>query len=148
MECRPFVQSDFAEYRRWFEDEPLNEQLGPMDEDWLAHVMADQEGQQLSVLRGGELVAVGGVCNATAECPFWTITDIAVHPDLRQQGIGHCVVAGLLALPQFRQPVCWQAQVMPDNPAARRFFVGLGWHCVAEPKVEDEMYSYAWSPAG
>ncbi|UXY16889.1 GNAT family N-acetyltransferase [Chitiniphilus purpureus] len=58
---RPLVAQDFPELRRWFADPELDEQLGPLDEEWLRHVLADDSGAQFSFVRDAQLVGVAGV---------------------------------------------------------------------------------------
>ncbi|WP_187360162.1 hypothetical protein [Chitinolyticbacter meiyuanensis] len=76
MLLRHFAASDFPEYCRWFGDAELNAQLGPMDEEWLAYVLADRDGTQYSVVHDGALVAVSVWCGwmrpvASHSSPIW-----------------------------------------------------------------------------
>ncbi|SIQ18372.1 GNAT family N-acetyltransferase [Aquipseudomonas alcaligenes] len=141
MHCRPFLRDDFAEYRSWYNDPQLNKQLGPMDEEWLEYVLNDSDGEQLCFFEKSRMVAVVGL----AEDPHvgaWVISDIAVNPALRGQGIGRRALELLLKHPRYQYQRVWQAYVMEDNSAARIFFARLGWLCVAEPGAEDPMYCY------
>lgn len=141
MHFRPFLRDDFAEYRAWYDDPQLNEQLGPMDEEWLEYVLADRGGEQLCFFEESRLVAVIGLAE-DPDVDAWVISDIAVNPALRGQGIGRRALQLLLEHPRYRRRRIWQAYVTEDNPAARAFFARLGWHCVAEPGAEEPMYCY------
>ncbi|WP_281982756.1 hypothetical protein [Azonexus hydrophilus] len=48
LTVRRFVEADFPVYQAWFADEQLHRQLGPVDEEWLTHVLTDVEGEQWS----------------------------------------------------------------------------------------------------
>lgn len=137
LTVRPFVAADFEEYRRWYEDAELNEQLGPMDDDWLDYVLSDSEGAQCVCLDGERMVAVVGLA-IDPEQEAWVITDIAVNPAMRRRGLGRRAVEAVMAQPQFSSLSTWLAYVMPDNPAADRFFTSLGWAQACDPS-DDEM---------
>ena len=48
IDCRKFNIDDFPIYQSWFRDPELNQQLGPMDETWLKHIISDKTGAQYS----------------------------------------------------------------------------------------------------
>ena len=50
MTFAKFIQTDFPEYKSWYNDTELNMRLGPMDDDWLEHVMNAKDSYQHSVL--------------------------------------------------------------------------------------------------
>ncbi|UXY16890.1 GNAT family N-acetyltransferase [Chitiniphilus purpureus] len=75
-----------------------------------------------------------GWCGAARLDPF--ITDIAVRPDLKGQGIGRAMMQVLLDDPALRHAPRWQASVAADNPAALAFFLRLGWQRAAQPDEE------------
>lgn len=137
LTVRSFVATDFEDYRRWYEDTELNEQLGPMDDAWLDYVLSDSEGAECVCLDGERMVAVVGLA-IDPEQGAWVITDIAVDPTLRRQGLGRRAVEAVMAQPQFSSPSTWLAYVMSDNPAAHRFFSSLGWAETCDPS-DDEM---------
>lgn len=139
---RKFERADFIEYRRWYEDAQLNRQLGPLDEEWLEYVLHETDGVQLCFLRADELIAVAGIKFPDEDHPFYVITDLAVKPSLRGQGIGTETLSRLLQASEFNQSLCWRAFVMPDNLSARAFFLRCGWRCIALPSEQDEMYIF------
>lgn len=141
MTIRPFTAADFDEYRRWYEDPELDEQLGPMDEEWLDYVLADEEGAQLVCLENDAMVAVVGLA-VDPEADAWVVTDIAVNPALRRRGVGRRAIEAVMELPRFSHISNWLAYVMSDNPAAHRFFVSLGWREVHRPSTQDDMYCF------
>lgn len=140
-ELRLFAATDFAEYLSWYADPELNDQLGPMDDEWLDFVLTDKEGRQFSYLEDGRLSAVIGVV-PDPDKDVWVVTDLAVNPALRRHGIGRRAIAAVTGCDEFRSRPRWLAYAMSDNPAAHRFFTALGWQCVAEPEGEDGMYSF------
>jgi len=127
MQIRPFLADDFPEYERWFSDPVLNAQLGPMDRDWLEHVLGNIHCRQYSLTRGDELVAVVGVCLPVEAHPYYFVTDLAVRPELRGTGVGRGVMGLVMGHPELQCSTLWRAGVMPDNPAALAFLTRLGW---------------------
>lgn len=124
---RPFRQSDFPVYRRWFEDPWLNRALGPIDEDWLEYVLNETDGAQYAAFEQKELVAVAGLKWGDPEHPYQVVTDLAVAPHRRRCGIGRQTLTAL-----FRQagPSAydhWVAYGSQDNFGARKFLKRLGW---------------------
>ena len=87
---RRIVPADWPWIQDWFTDERLNAELGPLDVEWLEHVLADPGGVELVVTDPAAPqvpLALVGVVWATAEHPH-TITDLAVSPALREAGSG------------------------------------------------------------
>ena len=116
MRYAHFTRADFPAYRGWYADEELNRQLGPMDAAWLEQVLAKATGVQLSFFLGEALVAVAGVAlPPTPDLPY-VITDLAVQPERRRQGIGSTALALLLAAAEFAEATVWEAYVSPGNP--------------------------------
>lgn len=140
---RRFAASDFATYRAWYADPPLDRHLGPMDEAWLAHVLTDTEGEQWTVRADDALVAVIGL-TPDADAGAWVITDLAVDPARRRQGLGRRALQVLLADPSVRRRDRWLAYVAEDNPSARAFFDALGWTRQTPPSTDDPFWTYAW----
>nr|WP_313417318.1 GNAT family N-acetyltransferase [Brevundimonas diminuta] len=132
---RLFEATDFATYRAWYADAELDEHLGPMDEDWLAFVLADQQGRQFSYLQDEMLAAVVGVA-PDPERDAWVVTDIAVDPARRRQGLAQRALDAVTAHEALAQRPRRLAYVMPDNPGARRFFTAQGWRCIAEADAD------------
>lgn len=143
LNMRRFQADDFVVYRRWYADALLNGHLGPMDDEWLTHVLADTEGEQWAVLADGGLVAVIGL-TPDAEYDAWVITDVAVDPARRGLGWGRRALHALLALPAMQTRHCWRAYVAEDNPQAQGFFDALGWQRLCAPGADDPFWAYAW----
>ncbi len=104
MKSRPlsfelFDARYFDELVAWYEDPGLLAALGPaVDADWLDHVLNDATGVQYSVVADDQLVAVVSIQLPNDEHPFLVITDMAINPRLRGQGIGSSVIRQLVAL--------------------------------------------------
>ena len=142
---RLFEAADFPAYQAWYADAVLDEHLGPMDEDWLAFVLADQEGRQFSYLSDGKLVVVVGVA-PDPDLDAWVVTDIAVDPALRRQGMAQRALHAVMTHETLRGRPRRLAYVMSDNPDARRFFIAQGWRCIAEANA-DGMALFELTPA-
>ena len=132
---RLFEAADFPTYRAWYADAVLDEHLGPMDEDWLAFVLTDQDGRQFSYLVQETLVAVIGVA-PDPDLDAWVVTDIAVDPALRGLGWAGRALASVMRHDALGARPRRLAYVMPDNPGARRFFTAQGWRSVAEADAD------------
>lgn len=144
---RRFEAADFETYRSWYEDVELNRQLGPMDDDWLKHILSSEDdGQQFAYLEAGALAAVVGVIWHPDESA-WVVTDIAVDPARRRQGLGRRAIEVLAKCPELAPQGALMAHVVPGNPGARAFFDRLGWQCTAEPTPEDDMFTFRCRPA-
>ena len=95
LELRPFSREDFEIYKSWFADELIETALGPMDRDWLDHVLAEEPNSQFSLFIHGSLVAVVGVAFPVSDHSYFVVTDIAVAPRRRKLGIGGRVIQSL-----------------------------------------------------
>ncbi|MFE4464851.1 GNAT family N-acetyltransferase [Oerskovia sp. NPDC056781] len=122
----------------------LDEELGPLDEEWLEYVLADETGEQLVVLADGAPVATVGLVWANGEHGAHVITDIAVDPARRGAGLGRTAVGQVVAHVEREAPGGWAAHVVPENLAAFAFFSALGWDHTAEadPQDEDGMHTF------
>ncbi len=58
--AREFLADDWPWVQEWFQDPLLNRELGPMDQEWLEAIIAEDNGVQLVVSTGGEPVALLG----------------------------------------------------------------------------------------
>ncbi|WP_251381619.1 MULTISPECIES: hypothetical protein [unclassified Leucobacter] len=47
--ARRMVRDDWEWIRRWFEYETLNTELGPLDDEWLEHVLTENDGVELVI---------------------------------------------------------------------------------------------------
>ncbi|WP_043700692.1 GNAT family N-acetyltransferase [Tepidimonas taiwanensis] len=140
---RRFEAQDFPVYRQWYADPLLDQHLGPMDDDWLAHVMADPVGEQWALGKAQALVAVIGLV-PEPEHGAWLISDFAVDPSQRGRGWGRRARQALLAQPAMHARRHWRAYVAEDNPGAQAFFDALGWTRQSAPSPEDPFWTYAW----
>ncbi len=132
-----FKEEDFLEYQSWYEDADLNQRLGPMDEKWLQHVMKATDGCEYSVFLDRELVAVVGIKFPNPQHPAFYITDFALKPHLRSQGIGSSVLRELL----MDYPSSdWRVFVDVKNPRAKLFFEKNGWVCLSGTPDGDDMF--------
>ena len=121
LEFRRFRREYFAEYAAWFVDPELNRHLGPLDQDWLAAVLAqpESEGVTWAVFRDGEMVAVvETVFDPLRRMPA-AITAIATKPDRRLHGIGSTVLREILLLHKRQGFAEHVAYISIDNPAGR-----------------------------
>jgi ribosomal protein S18 acetylase RimI-like enzyme len=136
-------QLDYQIYRSWFVDEELNRQLGPLDQEWLDCIMAESGHRQFAIWEGGEMISVVGVESANAVHPYWYVTDMAVKPSLRGQGIGSRVLSAICTAPDHQDYGIWRAGVMKSNPRAARFLERNGWHAI-EPAAFPSQESLMW----
>lgn len=143
LTVRRFVEADFPVYQAWFANEQLHRQLGPVDEEWLTHVLTDVEGEQWSFFVDDELVAVVGLV-PDQDNNAWVISDFAVDPARRRQGWGRRAWETLLALPARMQRINWRAYVAADNLQAQAFFDALGWLRLMPPSSGDPYWAFAW----
>ncbi|MBU2694430.1 GNAT family N-acetyltransferase [Pimelobacter sp. 30-1] len=94
---RRLERPDWAWVQAWFADEVLDRELGPLDTDWLDHVLAD------------------------------VLADPAVDPARRRTGVGAEALTAVTAWPGHPPAEGWIAFVDPDNAPAFAFFAALGW---------------------
>lgn len=151
-----FSRDHFVEYKYWFDDPILNEHLGPApDEEWLDAVITDPTHRQYSVFRTESIdlaehretmVSVAGVQCPVENHPKFVVTDIAIKPCFRQQGIGKKVIADLLKLHPPAPGESWAAFVEASNPGAMTFFEKLGWARKSATADEHGMIEYCLPP--
>lgn len=125
MEVRRFQAGDFAAYRRWYADPLLDRHLGPMDDEWLADVLADTNGEEWAVLADGVLLAVVGL-TPDPEVGCWVITDFAVDPRRRGQGWGAARVAGAVRAARPESTTALARLRGRRQPAGAGLFRGAG----------------------
>ena len=138
-----FEEKDFPEYRSWYEDAELDKRLGPMNEDWLKHIRHEADGCQYSVFRDDELVAVVGIKYPTEQYTYYCITDLAIKPSLRGQGIGSEVLKGLMSHPDLQEQKMWRSYVDERNPKAKAFLQKNGWICIGDSPDEHGMWIFS-----
>lgn len=153
LRVRPIRRADWAWIQRWFEDETLDRELGPLDEEWLAYVLSDTSGAELVV---EELVETGASASATpvalvgvawgdveggSERLPHTITAVAIDPHRRRSSFGRRAIEAALAWPGHPPASGWVAFVVQENPAAHAFFTAIGWRDEGLDSGEAEVVS-------
>lgn len=92
-------------------------------ESYLAELENDSAKYRVVRLEG-RLVGYGGMWLIIDEAH---ITNIAVHPDFRQQGIGERLLSELIGLAKQHQAVGVTLEVRPSNQGALRLYQKLGF---------------------
>ena len=131
-------REDWSWIQEWYADPVLDHELGPLDDEWLEFVLGEHDGAQLVVEEDGGPVALVGVAWGHDDLPH-AITDLAVDPGRRGEGIGRRVVPavqGSEAVPDDR-PL--EAYVDPGNVPAAAFFRAIGWSPLG---LEDQMLTF------
>lgn len=126
MKLELFREDHFQEYQSWFTDIELNKRLGPIDKDWLDHVLNEENGRQYAFTDGKKLVAVAGIILPNGLHDYYTLTDMAVCPKFKNQGLGSKVLKQLIEM-YHSENKSWKAHVDHDNEAAIQFFKKNGW---------------------
>ncbi|MBG9885553.1 hypothetical protein ABE10_02920, partial [Bacillus toyonensis] len=101
----------------WYADPVLDRELGPLDEEWLEAVLAEHDGVQLVLEEDGEPAGLVGVVWGHDDLPH-AITDIAVDPARRGEGLGRRVVQAVQRWKDVPDDRAREAYVDPDNLAA------------------------------
>lgn len=127
LRVRPMARSDWRWISDWFRDPELDRRLGPIDDEWLEHVLSDHDGVQLVVAdhQGQPAALVGCVWDRSGD--EHAITDLAVHPRRRRSGLGRQAVTATIAWAGHPPARRWIAFVEVDNPPAFEFFSAIGW---------------------
>lgn len=132
--ARRIQRSDWEWIARWFEDDTLARELGPLDEEWLEHVLADTAGVELIIEaphpatgRPAPLALVGVVWGDSSDQPAHAITDLAIDPARRGYGLGRLAIDATMAWPEHPPARTWIAFVDRANTGALAFFEAIGW---------------------
>lgn len=134
LRVRPMRAEDWGWIQEWFADPKLNAELGPLDEEWRDYVLGDESGVELVVSApaadgepaGEQPVALVGCVWETVDHPH-TVSDLAVDPARRGQGIGRRALATALTWAGHPGGETWVSFVDLGNPEAHAFFTALGW---------------------
>ncbi|MBF6261401.1 GNAT family N-acetyltransferase [Nocardia farcinica] len=139
---REFTRADWPWLSAWYADETLNEQLGPLDQEWLDHVLADDTGVELVVaLDGAPVASIGCVwADGHAESDH-TVTALAVDPGRRRQGLATLALEAALGWPGHPPAAGWRVYVDLANLPALAFFRRRGW---LDLGVADDMRTFRW----
>jgi RimJ/RimL family protein N-acetyltransferase len=137
LSFRRFQREDYPEYAAWFVDPELNREMGPMDEEWLNAILAEQEEEGITwaVFRDGEFVAVVETKFDPEKVLPAAITALAVKPSLRRQGIAKATLQKVLTdhrLKGLGSHICYIHQ---DNAASRLLCADAGFVAVSEPNL-------------
>ena len=116
-----------------------------MDTDWLDAVLAENNGVQLVATVQGEPVGLIGCVWSDDQHPSHYITDIAIAPGLRGQGLASRVLQQLLDWPDHPPIKKWTAFVNPRNSAAQSVLRKCLWQAVG---TSDGMLQFEKSVAG
>lgn len=136
---RPMTRDDWSWIQSWYQDEAIDRELGPVDDEWLEHVLTAEDGMQFVVEEEHRPAALIG-CVWDPRGIEHGITDIAVDPERRGTGIGRRAIEAALAWPGHPPTARWIAFVDPENPAAHRFFTALGWRAEG---LDDNMHRFS-----
>ena len=149
LEFKRFDQDYYPEYASWFADADLNRHLGPMDYDWLEAILSEAEtkGATWAVFQGGELVAVGGIKFDT-DNQLVIISEIAVKPTLRRQGIGTAVLKQILSLDQKEGFYSHLAYISLDNQPAQHCMEKIGFRRATSTPNEQGYLEYRYESSG
>ncbi|MEM6378443.1 MAG: GNAT family N-acetyltransferase [Bacteroidota bacterium] len=127
MMFKRFQRDHFPAYQSWFVDTWLNDALGPMDEEWLEHILKDNTGAQYAILEQEQMVAVLGVVWANEDQHYHTITDLAIHPGQRRKGFGVKVLHHVVHQLEVPKAKGWITYVNTKNVRAIEFMKKCAW---------------------
>ena len=146
-ELKRFQPRHFREYQQWFtEDTQLEQYLGPLDEEWLQHVLHEQDGYQYAWEQEGQLLAVAGILLPTTARPYYVLTDIGINPKLRRFGYGRKLLRTLTRVHPPANSIYWLTYVDRSNINAQRFFKNQDWSEV-EKQSSVDLVAYRYPTA-
>ena len=96
-----------------------------MDNEWLEAVLAGES--HFCAFYNDALVAVIGVEYPVSKHNYHVITDVAVNPELQNQGIGTKALNQLINKLSTQGQSTWKAYINPNNHSALAFFKKNGW---------------------
>jgi len=96
----------------------------PWSERSFRNELDHEHGIFLVALGGGQVVGYGGVWLVVDEAH---VTNVAVNPSLRRQGIGRRLMVELLKRAKERGMTCSTLEVRASNEAAIRLYEQLGY---------------------
>ena len=109
---------------------------------WITSLL-NTSGREYAVLDGEQLVGVIGLLLPTYNHREVVITNLAVNPGLRRNGIGTRIIRQLPQVISLRPDMGWLAYVHERNLAARCFFEQNGWRAMGNNPPEDKMILYS-----
>jgi RimJ/RimL family protein N-acetyltransferase len=130
-----FQREYYPEYASWYADPELNKRLGPMDESWLNYVLSEDEekGVTWAIFLVTEMVAVIHLVFDPQGILPCGITDIAIKPTRRRQGIATAIIHQLLAEHYQQGMKSHIAYIKDSNQASRYLFEKIGFFPNSEP---------------
>lgn len=142
MKFRPFIKTDYPTYASWFTDRWLNQALGPIDEEWLEYVLQDITGTQYAIFIAEEMIAVLGVVWATSVAEYHVVSDLAICPNHRRQGLGLQILEALLKRKDLPPAKGWVTYVDENNSKAIHFMEKTNWAKESTSPMVTFSYTY------
>ena len=138
-----FTKADYATYQQWFEDKDLKKALGGVDKTWLNYILTDNTGTELAIFRQGKMVAVVGLVFPDEKDDYYVISNFAVDPALKNQGLGSEILEALIEYFPKGKKKLWVCYVEKSNLNGQRFFEKNGW----KQKETTDMIRYEYLEA-
>ncbi|PYB70650.1 GNAT family N-acetyltransferase [Rhizobium wuzhouense] len=139
---RLLAHDDLRELRSWFQDEELSRRLSFPTDEWFAYVTNEAAVRCWLALEAGEIVALLQVDGDDAARGY---LDLAVRPQLRQQGYGAAVLASFLSGPGTSYALL-EGRIAPDNLASLACCRGCGFEISPEPDADGFLRALYRSP--
>lgn len=139
LEIRPFTASDFELYSSWCTDEQIAKYIGPIDREWLEHVLDSDDGAEFTFWHDGTMIAEVGILFPTSDISSAVITNITINPDHQRKGWGSRVMDTLIA--HCNDYSSWHCYVDQSNYRAQRFFESKNW---GRQEEKGEMIKYCY----
>ena len=118
-----------------------------IEDSWLEPVLNNNpEGCEYSVFIDQKMVAEVGILLPNSDNPSFFITNLAVKPQLRNQGIGSAVLKELVQLHPLKVGQSWKAYVDADNLMAIAFLKKNGWQRLSNMADESNMHDFEFVP--
>lgn len=127
IQFRRFQPSDRDWLVVWFQDEWLYRALGPLDDEWFECILNSSDGVQLVAEINHHPIGLVGITWATFTNPHHGITDLAVAPPLRFQGLGRLILAEAIKWPEHPPTNEWIAYVAEENTPPAGLLLSMGW---------------------
>lgn len=136
---KKFSEEHFTEYQSWFSDDELKTALEGVDEEWLDHIINNEEGLDYAIFERDKMIGVVGLLFPTEKNSFYVLSNIAVHPEWKNKGKGSRILSDLFQQKEISTED-WICFVAIDNISAHCFFEKNNWN--KEEAIEDEMYCF------
>ena len=139
-----FDTTHFKEYKSWFAHPSISKHLGNIDEEWLDYIINDQLGIDLAGMLSNQLIGVCGIVYPTTQDPYYAISNLAIKPELQNQGLGSVFLACCMDCFHLKPGVFWSTFVHQNNLIAFHFFQKNGW--VRLDGIDQEMIQWVYHP--